>query len=118
MKGTAMLLAVTMLLASCAAQPTRPPQIVSAGGLQYPSQAAANHVEGWVLVSYDVTEDGTVANARVVESEPPGLFDAAALQAVRGWRFNAGVARGKIVATEGVTSKVEFKLGESEAYAR
>ena len=75
-------------------------------------------VEGVVRVAYDVTVDGTVENARVVESNPPGVFDAAALDAVRKWRFHPAVRNGKAVATQNMVSPVKFKLGESEAYAR
>jgi len=112
------LLALSVLLAGCVSQPDRPPEIVSASGLVFPSEAAERQVEGYVVVAYDVTADGTVSNARVVESNPPGVFDEAALDAVRSWRFNAAVAHGTFVATQGMTSRVEFKLDESAGYVR
>ena len=118
MRSTVIVLMVVALLGGCAAQPSRPPQIVAAGGLVYPPEAAAKHIQGYVVVSYDVTADGTVANARVVEAQPPGVFDEAALVAVRGWQFNAASDNGRLVATMGLTSRVEFKLDNSEAYAR
>jgi protein TonB len=70
------------------------------------------------VVSYAVTASGEVEDARVVEADPPGIFDEAALKAVRGWRFNAGVRRGEFIDTTGLTSRIEFKLGESDAYVR
>lgn len=111
-------LIMVTLATGCITQPNRPPQITVAGGIVFPPAAAAQHIEGYVVVKYDVTVDGTVTNAAVVESDPPGVFDDAALTAVRSWRFQPAVHNGESVAAHGITSKVGFKLGESEEYAR
>lgn len=110
--------ALVLLVSGCMTQASRPPQIMAAGGLVYPADAAAQHVEGYVIVAYDVTADGTVADARVVESVPPGTFDEAALKAVRSWHFQPAVRHGETVVAHGLKSRVAFKLGESEDYAR
>jgi TonB family protein len=116
--SVAWLLAATLLLTGCVSTTNRPPEVISAGGIVYPDDAHQRRIEGFVKVAYDVTVDGTVTNARVVESDPPGLFDAAALAAVRSWRFHAAVRNGKLVPAQNVVSRVNFKLGESEAYVR
>lgn len=118
MKRIVFLLSVVAVVAGCLSSTNRPPEVLSAGGLVYPAEAKQNRIEGVVRVAYDVTVDGTVENARVVESNPPGVFDAAALDAVRKWRFHPAVRDGKVVATRNMVSPVKFKLGESEAYAR
>ena len=109
---------LTLLATGCISQQSRPPQVVAAGGLVFPTAAAEQHVEGYVVVAYDVGVDGAVSNVRVLESDPPGLFDEAALNAVRRWRFQPAVAHGELVVTHGLTSRVDFKLGESEDYVR
>ena len=86
-------------------------------GLVFPPDAEAQHIEGYAIVGYDVTADGTVTNAEVIESVPPGVFDEAALTAVRSWRFQPAVRNGEPIQFH-LTSPVRFKLGESEAYAR
>jgi len=113
-------LAVSLLLAvaGCMSTSSRPPEMLSAGGVIYPAEARQQKIEGFVKVIYDVTVDGTVVNARVVEADPPGVFDAAALAAVRTWRFNPAVTNDKVVPAQGVVSRVKFKLGESEDYVR
>jgi protein TonB len=58
---------------------TRPPRP------KYPS--AAKGVEGWVRVEFYVTPEGRTERVRVVSSEPAGLFDAAAIAAMEGARF-------------------------------
>jgi protein TonB len=97
--------------------PNRPPQPISMGGVVFPTDAKAQRIEGYAIVAYDVTADGTVTNAEVVESVPPGVFDEAALTAVRGWRFQPAVQNGEPIQFH-LTSTVRFKLGESDAYVR
>jgi len=112
------LLGTVLLLAGCLSSPNRPPEVIAAGGVVYPEAARAQHLEGFVRVEYDVSIDGTVSNAHVIESQPPGVFDEVALAAVRSWRFHPAVRNGKAVAAQGQVSRVNFKLGESEGYAR
>lgn len=111
-------LGMTGFIGGCMSAQDRPPEVLSMGGLVYPEEAYRQKIDGVVHVEYDVTVDGTVENARVVDSNPPGVFDAAALDAVRKWRFHPAVRNGKVVATQNVVSPVKFKRGESEAYAR
>jgi TonB family protein len=42
---------------------------------------------GFVIVKFDIGENGHVGNVAVVESTPPGIFDDAALAAVRKWVY-------------------------------
>ena len=58
---------------------TRPPRP------KYP--ASAKGVEGWVRVEFYVTPEGHTERVRVLSSEPAGLFDAAAISAMEGARF-------------------------------
>jgi TonB family protein len=109
--------ALLVFVTGCMTQPNRPPQVTSAGGIVFPPEAAAQHIEGYAVVGYDVTVDGTVTNAEVIESVPPGVFDEAALTAVRSWRFQPAVSKGEPIQFH-LTSHVRFKLGESEDYAR
>lgn len=54
---------------------------------QYPQDARDGGQPGWVAVQYDVTTEGSVANASIFASSPEGLFDEAALAAVNQWRY-------------------------------
>ena len=103
---------LTAVLAGCAL-PSRPPQFIGGADLVYPTAARATGIEGRVVVRYDVTVAGTVADAVVVESEPPGVFDDAALAAVRSWRFRPMVDRGEVVPAAARVSTLVFRLGES-----
>ena len=56
----------------------------------YPTLAQRAGVEGKVRLRFDVREDGSVGNVRVVDSTPPLLFDAVALYAVSSWTYEPG----------------------------
>ena len=51
----------------------------------YPAAAIAAGAEGTVIIAAVIARDGTVQQARVVQGVP--LLDAAALAAVRQWRY-------------------------------
>ena len=76
---------------------------------RYPYQAKRRGIEGWVQVSFTVTEDGTVADAVVEDADPPGVFEKAALAAVYQWKFKPRIVDGR--ATRGrAEQRVEFEL--------
>ena len=109
--------AAALLLAGCAGASNRPLQLVSGNGPSYPPAALAEGIEGFVVVRYNVTLQGRVSNARVVRAEPEGIFDEAALAAVRSWVFNPPLVDGEPQPEVGRESTVTFKLGSGDEYA-
>ncbi len=63
----------------------------------YPRDAAMKGIEGWVKVEFTITAIGTVKNPRVVESEPPRIFNREALRAILKWKFKPRVVDGVAV---------------------
>lgn len=53
----------------------------------YPEGALVRGIEGQVVVEFNLAEDGSVGNLRVVSATPAGVFDQAAIQAMRGWKY-------------------------------
>src|SRR5690606_19820897 len=68
----------------------RAPRLLHQPAARYPPAALNRRVEGAVQVAFTIRPDGSVAEPRVVSATPPGLFDRAALAAVRDYRFEAG----------------------------
>ncbi len=112
--GRGALIVLVLLLCGCAGA-TRTLPLVSATGATYPSQARDAGVEGYVVVRYDVDEEGRVINTRVVEAEPPGVFDDAALAAVSRWRFEPPRDEDAEPVT-GLTSRLDFTLEGGDRY--
>ena len=111
---TALLLAT--LAAGCSSNQNRPMQLLSGSGPVYPPLAKAEGVEGQVVVRYGVSLDGRVINARVDSAEPAGVFEEAALTAVRSWRYNPALRDGEPVAVENIVSTVRFRLAGGDDY--
>jgi protein TonB len=61
---------------------------------------AARKVSGFVVVRFDITDDGRVGTVEVVESTPPGVFDDAATTAVRKWVYEPRKENGVPVASQ------------------
>jgi len=76
----------------------------------YPTRALASGVEGRVLVEFDVDPSGAVGSARVVVAEPPRIFDQAALEAIRQWRYSPRVVNGRAVERHGLRIAIPFVL--------
>ena len=68
-----------------------------------------------MLVEFTVTSSGSVSDAQVVEAQPPGVFDAAALAAVRKFKYKPRLADGMPVETMGIRNRITFALGEDSA---
>jgi len=73
----------------------------------YPPLARAAGVEGVVILEAVIAEDGSVRDVRVLRSNP--LLEAAALEAVRQWRFSPTLLNGEPVPVV-MTVTVAFRL--------
>ena len=78
--------------------PARDLEALVTPGPVYPPEALRNRVEGWAEVEFTVDERGTTGDIVVVASEPQGVFDAAAAEAVAAWRYLPRVVNGRPVA--------------------
>lgn len=56
---------------------------------EYPPLASAVGIHGYAVVEFGITRRGNTENPVVVESNPPLLFDGAALRAVRRWQYTS-----------------------------
>ncbi len=64
---------------------------------EYPQSALQRGISGSVLLSYTVDVNGATKNIQVVQSIPSGVFDHAALGAVKHWRYAPMVVNGSAV---------------------
>lgn len=77
----------------------------------YPREAAMTGTEGWVKVEFTITEAGTVKDPRVIDANPPRIFNREAIRAILKWKFKPRVVEG--VAVERLATQViDFTLDE------
>jgi protein TonB len=75
----------------------------------YPAGALERRLSGWVIVDYTITERGSVEEVTVVRSTS-SVFENAALESARKYRFEPRVENGRAVPTRGVRSLIRFEL--------
>lgn len=78
---------------------------------QYPRNAARDRIEGWVEFKITINPDGTVKTAVPLKSQPRGVFESAAMQAILKWKFKPKVVDGKGVEATGI-QRIDFHMGE------
>ena len=79
-------------------------------GANYPRKALRKGQEGYVVIEFDIDTDGGVLDPYVIESEPAGVFERAAIKAVRKWLYQAPTYNGVSVKVNNVQVKVSFNL--------
>jgi protein TonB len=75
----------------------------------YPESARKLALSGKVMARFVVDESGIVHEPAVFSADPPGVFDASVLEAVKGWRFEPAKHRGRAVKVV-VTVPVRFNI--------
>ncbi|MYD46142.1 MAG: energy transducer TonB [Gammaproteobacteria bacterium] len=81
---------------------------------EYPTVALQRGIEGYVVVKFDVTEEGTVENPVILEADPPGIFDRSALRAAKRFKFRAKVVNNEPVRVTGVKYRLIYELDEKQ----
>ena len=78
----------------------------------YPPDAIEGNVAGSVLLEFSITALGAVRDPVVLEAEPPGVFDQAALDAVGKFKYKPKVVDGESVEITGVRNRFTFEISD------
>ena len=89
----------------------REPRKIRDSPAVYPEVARAAKIEGVVILEATIDERGVVTDARVLRSEP--LLDAAALTALKQWRYTPTLLNGVPVRVL-MTVTFRFSLGDRD----
>jgi protein TonB len=77
----------------------------------YPRDAAMKGIEGYVKVMLTILPDGSVGEARVIDADPPRIFNREAIRAVLRWKFKPRIVDGQAVSRE-AEQTIEFNLNQ------
>jgi protein TonB len=86
------------------------PRPVQRSAPRYPPRARAKGITGHVTLRVLIGKSGKVEKVRVVDASPGGVFDEAAVTAVRTWQFEPALYRGEKVRVW-AKQVVRFNLG-------
>ena len=76
---------------------------------KYPQRAMQARLEGYVILDVTIAPDGSVTEASVMESNPPRIFDQAAINAVKRWKFRPKIVDGQ-PQSQRAKQRLEFTL--------
>jgi protein TonB len=76
---------------------------------EYPSKALSQRIGGTVTIEYVVGTNGDPRDVRVVEATPPGVFDKAAITAIKRWHYEPVIVNGAPVEVP-VRTAIKFEL--------
>ncbi len=82
---------------------------------KYPIAAARDGIEGWVKLRFDINEIGGVTNIEVIDAEPKRVFNKAARQALRKWKYRAKSEDGKTIVQQGLTVQLDFNMNQQSS---
>ena len=75
----------------------------------FPLDAYAACTPGYSVVEFTIDDEGSVTDLTVTESEPPGVFDQAAMAAVGQWKFSPRIVNGAAV-SQRVAQQIDFAI--------
>lgn len=76
----------------------------------YPRRALSRGIEGYVIVEFTVTKQGTVRGPVVIEAQPEGVFNQSAIEAAKKFKYKPRVIDGQATEVAGVQNKITFKM--------
>lgn len=71
-------------------------------------------LQGWVRMSFEITEYGIPDNIKVIDSSPPGTFDREAVKALSKWKYKPKVVDGIAVRQTNLKVQLDFVLEDAE----
>ena len=85
------------------------PQPIERTAMDYPKKAYKSGISGYVVMNLLVSKTGNVEKVKVLQSEPADVFDDAAVNGVKTWRFKPAQYKGEAVKVW-AKQKVRFDL--------
>jgi protein TonB len=79
---------------------------------KYPIGAARDGIEGWVVLAFDINAIGEVINIKIIDSQPKRIFDKAAKQALKKWKYRAKSVDGKQVEQQNFNVQLDFTMSQ------
>lgn len=76
----------------------------------YPRRAQQRGIEGFVIVEFTVTTAGTVRDPVVIEANPAGIFEQAAMDAALKFKYKPRVVNGVAAEVGGVQNRITFQM--------
>jgi protein TonB len=88
---------------------TRAAAVIQSTNPVYPTQAQNQGIEGYVVVQIYINTKGELENVVVLESNPKGIFEAAAISSIKQWKFSEAIDNNNPIASS-LKQRIKFEL--------
>lgn len=79
---------------------------------QFPRRCAERGISGWVVLEFTVNDLGMVEEPSVIDSDPSGCFNRAALKTISRFKYKPTIIDGQPRASAGVRFRMSFNIDE------
>jgi protein TonB len=76
----------------------------------YPRRATSRGIEGYCIVEYTVTTNGSIRDPQAVDCQPAGIFESASIKASLKFKYKPRVVDGEAIEVAGVQNKFTYTL--------
>ena len=76
----------------------------------YPRRATSRGIEGYCIVEYTVTKNGSIRDPQAVDCQPSGIFERASVKAATKFKYKPRVVDGEPIEVAGVQNKFTYTL--------
>ena len=77
---------------------------------EYPSRALTRGIQGYVDLAFDITAAGTTSNIRVLQAQPEGIFERAAIRALEKWKYRVPIVDDRPQGQVDMMTRMSFEL--------
>lgn len=78
---------------------------------QFPREALLKGIDGWVEIEFTIEPDGSVSDPKVVNAQPPRIFNRNAIRAIYKWKFKPRIVDGRPVARR-ARQRMDFEIDQ------
>ncbi|MCZ6829578.1 MAG: energy transducer TonB [Gammaproteobacteria bacterium] len=79
----------------------------------YPLRAVTRGIEGFVDLVFDITPAGQTTNIRVIDAQPQGIFEEAAIRALKKWKYKPPMEDGVPYGQDNMTARLTFEIEDA-----
>ena len=76
----------------------------------YPRRAQSRGIEGYCIIEYVVTKNGSIRDPQAIDCSPSGIFERASLKASLKFKYKPRVVDGEAIEVAGVQNKFTYEL--------
>jgi bla regulator protein BlaR1 len=85
---------------------------------KYPIQAAQQKIEGSVVLQFDIEQNGSTSNIKIIKAEPQNVFTKNSIAALQKWKYKPQIIGGQAQTQHNLLVQLDYRLDENPSPIR